>query len=518
MAVLSARNEAGWALRWVIVVIVATFATRLVLAATVGLGIDEAYTVATARAWALGTFDHPPLAWWLAGGAARLFGSENPLAVRAPFIVLFALATWLAFDAGRALYGPRAGLFAAVTINLAPVLGWTSGSMVLPDGPLNAAMLATLCCLARALFGDERRAPLWWIAAGICTGIACLAKLHGVLLLAGTGLFLLTSAPHRRWMLRPWPYLAALVALAVASPFLIWNWQHDWVSFAFQAGRAKATKLDVVGPLLALGGQALFLLPWVWTALVIALLRAVVNGPRASRDWLLFCLAIGPIGIFTLVAITGTKVLFHWAAPGYLMACVLLGRDVARDLAAGDRTTRWWLRGSAASVTVLLVAVTAMARLPWPAWTLPGGKDAPYPLIETQSWNELRGALAARGLLGRANTFVAGLRWHEAARIDVALAQAMPVRCLCTDARGYGVIYDNRALLGQDAIIVTPDGVGDATAALLPYFASVASLPPVTIKHAGQPMQVLRVMLAKGLRDPGLPTPNLLELSGTMRR
>ena len=496
---LRAPTGEGAALRWLAVLVGVTLVARLVLAATLGLGVDEAYTVATARTWALSSFDHPPMAWWLAGGAAKLFGSEAPLAVRLPFIALCVASTWLIFDAGRFLYSPRAGLLAAVALNLAPVLGWTSGSMVLPDGPLITALLAGLCCVSRAMFGDAIDAPRWWVLAGAAAGFACLAKLHGVFSLAGTGLFILSAPAHRHWLQSPWPYVAALVALVVFSPVLIWNAEHQWISFAFQAGRARATRLDLVGPFAALGGQALFLLPWVWVALMISLGRAAWAGPRVPRDWLLFCLAIGPIAVFTLVAVTGTKTLFHWAAPGYLFACVLLGRDVARDLAAGDRTATLWLRGSVVSLVILFGAVLALTRLPWPAFALPGGKEVPYPLIETQSWEEVREALVARGLLGRPNTFVAGLKWHEAGRIDVALGGALPVRCLCTDARGYGVIYNNRDKLAQDAIIVTPvqglDGVWQSLPELV-GFQAITPSAPIVIHHRGQPVQVLNVYLA----------------------
>ena len=503
IAAVRAPTGEGAALRALLALIAVTFIARLVLASTLGLGVDEAYTVATSRVWALSTFDHPPLAWWLARAAAVLFGTEAPLAVRLPFIVLCALSTWFAFDAGRFLFSPRAGLFAAVALNLAPVLGWTSGSMVLPDGPLNAALLAGLCCLARAFFGQAHAAPRWWLLAGIAAGVACLAKLHGVFLFAGTGLFVLTTPTHRQWLRSPWPYLAVLVSLLIFSPVLIWNAQHAWVSFAFQAGRAKAARIDLFGPLLALGGQALFLAPWVWAALMLSLGRAAWAGPRRPRDWLLFCLAIGPIAMFTLITLTGTKTLFHWAAPGYLFACMLLGRDVAHDLAAADRAARLWLRGSFAALALLFVAVIAIAHLPWPSVALPGDKPLPYPLIETQSWREVRDALAARGLLARTDTFVAGLKWHETSRLDVALGGAMPVRCLCTDARGYGVITDNRDRLGHDAIIITPAATIDDVLKALPEpvaFQSITKSEPIVIHHAGQPIQTMQVYLSRSLR------------------
>ena len=52
---------------------------RLLLAAALGLGIDESYMVAAGREWQLSYFDHPPIAWWLAWGAAHLAGSDSPV-------------------------------------------------------------------------------------------------------------------------------------------------------------------------------------------------------------------------------------------------------------------------------------------------------------------------------------------------------------------------------------------------------------------------------------------------------
>jgi 4-amino-4-deoxy-L-arabinose transferase-like glycosyltransferase len=500
---LRARSGEGQALRWLVALIAVVTLARLVLAATLGLGIDEAYTVATSRVLALGTFEHPPLAWWMAGGVAKLFGSEHPLIVRLPFVACGALTLALAYDAGRTLYSPHAGFFAAVVIALAPVLGWTSASMVLPDGPLLAGFLAGLCCLSRALFGDPTFAPRWWLLAGAAAGVACLSKLHGVFLLAGTGLFLLTAPPFRVWLLTPWPYLAALLAAVIASPFLIWNADHGWISFTFQASRASAKRLDLTGPFVALGGQALFLLPWVWGALALSLGRAALAGRSQPRDWLLFCCAIGPIATFTLVTLMGTKTLFHWAAPGYLFAALLLGRDLARDLSAADGRARTWLRGSSAAIAALFAIVLALAALPWPKLSV-AGQPVPDPLAETRSWGVVRTILMGRQPWP---TFIAGTRWHEAGRLAVALGPAVPVLCLCLDARGFGIVSDNRRYLGRDGLVIVPEGAAtQAMLTLTPYFSSLVRGETLTM----QGTVALVVLRGQGLRDPDARAVNLI--------
>ena len=83
---------------------------RLLFAASIGLGIDESYVVAGGREIQISYFDHPPIAWWLPWGAAHLAGSEAPIVVRLPFIVLFAFSTWVMFRLTSYLFSERAGL------------------------------------------------------------------------------------------------------------------------------------------------------------------------------------------------------------------------------------------------------------------------------------------------------------------------------------------------------------------------------------------------------------------------
>jgi 4-amino-4-deoxy-L-arabinose transferase-like glycosyltransferase len=508
-------------LTWLLALIGVTALGRLILAATVGLGIDEIYTVTTARTWSLSTFDHPPMAWWLSGAAAKLFGTEHPVVVRLPFIALFAVTTWFAFAAGRFLFNARAGFYGALALNLAPVIGWTTGSFVLPDGPLLAAMMFTIYALARALFGSDDLAPMWWLIAGAGTGLACLAKLHGVFLLAGTGLFLLTSPAHRHWLTRPWPYLGALLGVAIFSPVIVWNIQHDWISFAFQSARARTTKLRLVGPLIALGGQALFILPWLWWPIMLSLARALRVRTDDARGWLLFCMAIGPIAVFTVLALNGTQVLFHWAAPGYACAALLLGRDIA-DVQAGAwgsrRLSTVWLKVTTTSIAIILLAVVAITRLPWPTHRIAGLPALPYPLTETVPWTAARTALHERGLLGGDTAFVATTRWHEAARIDWALSRALPVYCLSLDPRGFGILHPNREILGKTGLLVGANlDLSEAKRLLGAYFDEITQLDPIVIQQAGQPLLTLQVLRGRGLHDTAA-RPNLIEPFGKTLR
>ena len=90
----SAPRDATRAMLWLIAL---TALLRLALAGLLGLSVDESYSVAISRQLALSYFDHPPLHVWLVGLWARLLGSEQPLLLRLPDIVMFAASTWLMY-------------------------------------------------------------------------------------------------------------------------------------------------------------------------------------------------------------------------------------------------------------------------------------------------------------------------------------------------------------------------------------------------------------------------------------
>ncbi len=486
--------------------VVGTLALRLLFAAALGLGIDESYMVAAGRRLQFGYFDHPPIAWWLAWGAAHLAGSDAAFVVRLPFIALFALSTVLMYRVTADLFGEWAGLAAAAVLNMAPVLGLTSASWVLPDGPLIAALLAALACLIRALRAEGRAAWGWWGGAGICAGLALGSKYSAVLTIAGALLFLATEPATRRWLRRPQPYFAGLAAVLLFSPVLIWNWYHGWVSFAFQGGRAGG-HFYPLGPLAALAGAALYFLPWIWLPLILCGIGAARRGPADRNRWLLFCLAAPPIVLFTAVSLV-SHILFHWAAPGYLMLVPLLGDAIAQRWP----TSRSLRRAAAATGACIMLGAAVFVgavRFDWLAAAVPYFPSAQDPTMAAVDWTGLRTELTYRGLFNRPGLAVAAMRWLDAGKIDYALGGRLPVLCLCADPHEYGVIAPVARYAGKDVLIIAPRanaaGIG---ARFRPLFRSIEPLPPVTLFHAGRPALSLTLCLGRDLRPPTMAAGN----------
>ncbi len=484
--------------------VVSTLLLRLLFAASLGLGIDESYMVAAGRSLRLSYFDHPPLAWWMAWGAANLLGTDAAWVVRLPFVLTFAATTVLMYRLASRLFGSCAGLWAAALLNAAPVLGVTTAAWVLPDGPLAAALLGAALCLAHIFVPDRGdgapglthggRAWGWWLGAGLCAGLALLSKYTAVLSLGGAAVFLLTTPAGRVWLSRPQPYVAGAVALALFAPVLVWNAEHGWVSLMFQGGRAAVGRLHPFGPLSTLAGEALFLLPWIWLPLILCAGLAARRGWRDPRGWLPLCLALPPILLFAIVSLW-THVLFHWAAPGYLMLFPLLGDWVGRHR-RHSRCLRLWLVANAALVSVAVLLVASEVRFNWLPDVIEDFALGADPDIEAVDWTSVAEDLDARGLLNRPGLVVAATRWSDAGKADYALEGRVPVMCLSPDPREYGLTIRTRDIVGHDVLVLaprtSPDQIDGQIGLMFDY---LETLPPLVLRHAGRPALVIPLFL-----------------------
>lgn len=493
----SVRSVHGWVLA---IIAVATM-FRLALGWALPVGVDEAYSIGIARQFSWSYFDHPPLHLWLVGTWAKLTGSENLLLLRLPFVLLGALSSWLIYALGARLFSPVAGLWSAVIFNLAPVFGLAHGGLIFPDGPLMAAALAMALVVARIVFErrDGRQLGLWALA-GLLAGLALLSKYHGALLILGVGLFLASTREGRRWLLTPGPWLAAAIAALCFVPVLIWNAQHDWVSFLFQSGRGRVGgELRPLGPLESLGLQVGYLLPWIGVPLAAFLLRAIVSGPANPRRWLLVCLALLPIVIFTGLTFFG-RGLSHWQMPGWLFAIPLLGEALAN---AGRLTRRTAVVVAVVTALVLMAlgtVVTMQAR--WGSFdaetrALFNGSDPTDALL---SWEKLKPALADRGLPTDDRTFIGTFNWIRAGELNALVGKDIPVVCLCGDARHFAYLNPPANFAGWTAILIgLPENVGD-DATLSKRFESLGPVEDVSLSKAGRIAVPLLLRIATGFK------------------
>ena len=487
------------AARQVLLIIAAGVLVRLATAAAMGLGMDESYSTAISRDLHLSYFDHPPLHQWIAhlGGEAFGYGRWT----RLPFIALFAGSTWLMFRLAARLFGDQAGVWAALALNLSAFFTLAAGQWVLPDGPLLFCELAAAVTLARILFpapGEGERPWLLWPLAGLWLGLAALSKYQAAPVALGFALFLLTTREGRRRLIHPAAWAGAAVALIVASPVLVWNAQHEWVSFAFQGGRGAPRKLALTGPLESLAGQMALLLPWVAVPLVWAGAGAVRRGPRDERAWFCLMAAAPTVLLFTLLPVLGNKGLPHWPMPGWLLLFPVLGERLARSVGTGRRWPVRWAWISGAVLALLWGVASSDAATAWIKDAFPRTKTDPT--YEAIDWRRLRADLDRRGLL-KPGMFVVAAEWNEAGKIDQAVGDAAPVLVFSDDPREYAFRTDSRTLIGHDALIV---GRGPTVAQEIgrigPHFAALTPLDGFSVGRGDKAEIPITVIQAHDLK------------------
>src|SRR5437868_5314789 len=211
-------------------------AMRLIYAGIIDLRTDEAYYWTWSKESVLSFLDHPPMIAWFIRFGTAIFGDTNFGVRFAGILAMLVTQLLLADIVRRVTHNVRAVVLALLLPEAALYYGLLMAK-VAPDTALIPFAMAMLWSLVRLAQSDDGR---WWLAAGLFAGLSALSKFTAIMLLPAVIAFALVPDWRGRWLRSPYPYLAALIAIVVFLPVLIWNAQHDWASFRFQAVRATA--------------------------------------------------------------------------------------------------------------------------------------------------------------------------------------------------------------------------------------------------------------------------------------
>jgi dolichol-phosphate mannosyltransferase len=269
--------------------IVYSMVLRLLYAGSVELLPEETYYWNYSRHLDFGYLDHPPMVAWLIRLGTAVFG-QTEFGVRAGALCCGAITSLFIYRLSRNLFGQAAALAALLLVQALPFF-FLAGFLMTPDAALTAAWAASLYFLERALIAHRPRA--WWLA-GVCLGLGMISKYSIALLVPVTLVFMVWDPAARRWWRRSEPYVGALLALLIFSPVLIWNAQHDWISFAFQTSRRLAETPQFALHKL-IGSIIVLITPTGIVALAAVLLSRRAGASDASdpaRRWRFIHLAI----------------------------------------------------------------------------------------------------------------------------------------------------------------------------------------------------------------------------------
>src|SRR6202045_3318941 len=295
------------------VTVLALVALRLVGATWTPLTFDEAYFWMWSKHLAFGYYDHPPGVAVLIRLGTMIAG-DTGLGVRLVSILLALPMSFALFRTAAILFGGQR-VAATATILLNVTLMAAIGTLIVtPDSPLLVASSFVLFFLAKVL---ETGRGAWWLAVGAAVGVALLSK-YTALLFGPAILIWLVSVPRlRRWLISPWPYLGGIVALAIFSPVIHWNADHEWVSFIKQIGRSRIEgfKPSFIGELIPT--QIAFATPLVFALGVMGLYALLRRDGGAVAARTLINATFWTIALYFIWHSLHARVEANWFAPVY---------------------------------------------------------------------------------------------------------------------------------------------------------------------------------------------------------
>jgi 4-amino-4-deoxy-L-arabinose transferase-like glycosyltransferase len=336
--------------------VVVLIALRGAMAGLLPLSADEAYYWLWSKHLALGYFDHPPMIAWAIRAGTLLFG-DNPFGVRFTGVILSLPASWFVWRAAALILKDeeRAAL-AALLFNLTLMIS-VEMLAATPDMPSVVTSAAFVYFLAKVQATGNGK---YWLAVGIAAGLGLWSKFSILFLGAGAFGWLVLDRDARRWLLSPWPYLGCVLALAVFAPFLVWQSQHHWMTFAFQFGRVGTGHftLRFLGEFLA--AQVGLATPLIFALMAVGLWRA--TNPKSSRLMLALLVWAG-LGYF-LEHSLHDRVQGNW--PCFLFpALAILAADAfavpaSNSEAVGHKKSDKWRKISMVAAPLALVMVLAV--------------------------------------------------------------------------------------------------------------------------------------------------------------
>ncbi|WP_457745609.1 ArnT family glycosyltransferase [Sulfurimonas sp.] len=203
---------------------------RLLLAPTVGLGVDEAHYLLYAKNLALSYFDHPPLVGWVQYIFISIFGDgefgARVFAIIVGFVVsifIYRLIYAIENNATQATLATL-GLYASFLFNALFL-------MLLPDTLLFLLIVPIIFTVLEIEKSDTLKA---WLTLGLLLGLAGLSKYTAVLFIVPI-IFYFVIKKRVDLFLNLKLLLSATFALIIIAPVIIWNINNEWISFTYQS-------------------------------------------------------------------------------------------------------------------------------------------------------------------------------------------------------------------------------------------------------------------------------------------
>jgi 4-amino-4-deoxy-L-arabinose transferase-like glycosyltransferase len=355
-------------------------ALLLAVSGRYGYHRDELYFITAGHHLAWGYPDQPPLTPFLARLLTGLAPGSLPVLRTPSALAMGAVVVVTAFTAREFGAGAAGQLLAAGAMAISAFLLGT-GHLLSTSTFALLTWTLLLWLVVRTLRTSNDRL---WLVVGLVAGVGLLDSDLLAFLLAGIVLGLLLSGPRRHFR-SPWIWLGGLVAVALWSPYLLWQARHGWpqleVSRAIAAGRSGTSEprwafvpfqFGLVSPLLA---------P-IWIAGLVLLLRDARLRWARSIGWAYAFLVVAFVakggkpyyiaGMFPVLLAAGAEPTLVWVRRGRAR----LGRVLL--------TLAFVLSAPSALVAIPIVPLAALPHTPIVSFNYDIGETVAWPAYVTE--------------------------------------------------------------------------------------------------------------------------------------
>jgi len=269
----------------------------------------------------LSYYEHPPMIAWLFRVITLIGGdTESTLEVGSQLVTLTILL--MIYIGTYKLYGQKASLITLIILCSMPY--FTLGSIFLHiTQPFLFFWIISLFLLIR--FHQESKNKLL-VFIGIVAGFGALSKYIMLLFYLGFFIHLLIYSKTRKEIFNPWIYVAGLISLVVFLPVLLWNYQHDWISFRWQFGKATSGSEFGENTLAFTVGHILLFSPFWFIFGIFGIWWIKDKFLQAKNpESVILIISIFPLIFFTIMSLKGSISDPHWVNIAYVGIAILLG-------------------------------------------------------------------------------------------------------------------------------------------------------------------------------------------------
>ena len=474
-------------------ILLAGLIVRIITSAIVPPGFDESYYGSYYFHPALGYFDHPPMVALTAALGLMITDSFTSFSLRFGALILYIFSLLLIYDIVLKISNDKAARISLILGSIIPYFLVGMGAFVIPDNAFGFFMLLFIWSLVKLRLTSNDK---YFLLTGVSLGFAFLSKYHAVLLLGGLFILLIFYKDWRRYLKSPYLYFGLILSFLIFSPNIYWNYQHNWVSYAYQFGKSTGvTNLNLTTFLQGIFVQAGYLLPWVMVILIMALFKARKD---PFLNWII-PFAVLPILAFTLVGAT-RQIMPHWPMPGYLAAILIAGVWIEK-WSAGKR--KFFLVSTGGVTLIALVIVNLQALTGF----LPLEKK-PDVTLDGQGWSEVYAEIKDLQLINDETTFIFTHKWFLSGEFEFASGGEYPVYVF-NDEAPYSYAFWDRTKdnIGKNAVFITTDRFHDDPVALCKdYFRTMRLIKILPTYRGSSEAQVFEIWLCEGLKKP-FPNP-----------